>query len=143
MNKTIVIIDGLGGGVGAQLTARLREALGTGVELVALGTNSSATERMLKAGADRGATGENAIRVSVGGGDLIVGPIGIVIPDSMMGEITAAMVAAVLAAGGTRILLPLQQSHLILAGVEDVPLGELIRRAVAQVTAMVHGGRDV
>ncbi len=142
MPKTIVIIDGLGGGVGAQLTARLRETLGSAVELVALGTNASATERMLKAGADRGATGENAIRVSVALGDLIVGPIGIVIPDSMMGEITAGMVSAILAARGARILIPLQQSHFTLTGVEALPLGRLIAQAVADIQDIVSAGPD-
>jgi len=131
MAKRIVVIDGMGGGIGAQLVGRLREALGDGVELVALGTNSSATERMIKAGADRGASGENAIRVSVALGDIIMGPIGVVIPNSMLGEITTSIAQAVLAAPGERILVPVNQEHFALAGLEHKSLGRLLEEAVA------------
>ncbi|MDR3146433.1 MAG: DUF3842 family protein [Treponema sp.] len=130
MMKTVIVIDGMGGGVGAQLVAKLRESLGKTPEIIALGTNATATERMIKAGADRGATGENAIRVSVGRGGLILGPIGIVIPDSLMGEITPAMARAILAAPGERILLPLQQDHFLIVGIETMPLGKIMERAV-------------
>ena len=131
--KKIVIVDGMGGGIGAQLASRLKEALGEGVELIALGTNSSATDRMLKAGAHRGASGENAIKVSVGQGDIIVGPIGIVIPNGMMGEITTAMAEAVLAAPGTRILVPVAQGHFVLAGVESASVGKQVSATVEAV----------
>jgi hypothetical protein len=130
MIKTIIVIDGMGGGVGAQLVAKLRESLGKSPEIIALGTNATATERMIKAGADRGATGENAIRVSVGRGGLILGPIGIVIPDSLMGEITPEMARSILAAPGERILLPLQQDHFLIVGIETMPLGKTMERAI-------------
>lgn len=136
--KKVVIVDGMGGGLGAQLASRLKEALGDGVELIALGTNSSATDRMLKAGATRGASGENAIRVSVGQGDVIVGPIGIVIPNGMMGEITTAMAEAVLAAPGTRILVPVAQGHFILAGVESAAVGKQVAAAVEAVQTCLN-----
>ncbi|MDR2398519.1 MAG: DUF3842 family protein [Spirochaetaceae bacterium] len=129
MKHRIMIIDGMGGGIGVQLIGRLRD-LGDALELVALGTNAIATERMLKAGAHRGATGENAIRVSVAQGDFIVGPIGIVISNSMMGEITPSMAEAILTARAQRILLPLQQDHFALAGLEQAPLAKMIDRAV-------------
>ncbi|MDR2404672.1 MAG: DUF3842 family protein [Spirochaetaceae bacterium] len=130
MIKTIIVIDGMGGGVGSQLVAKLRESFGKSPEIIALGTNATATERMIKAGADRGATGENAIRVSVGRGGLILGPIGIVIPDSLMGEITPEMARAILAAPGERILLPLQQDHFLIVGIETMPLGKIMERAI-------------
>lgn len=131
VKKRIVVVDGMGGGIGAQLVARFKEAWGESVEIIALGTNSGATERMLRAGADRGASGENAIRVSVRLGDLVVGPIGIVIPDGMLGEISVGIAHSVLAAPGARVLIPVQQDHFAIAGLEPKPLGKLIEDAVA------------
>lgn len=126
----IVVIDGLGGGIGAQLCAKMRQKFGQRVEILALGTNSSATEQMLKAGADRGASGENALQVSVGLGQVIVGPIGIALPDSMLGEITPAMAQAVMRATSKKILLPINQPHFILAGIPPVPISKIIDDAL-------------
>jgi len=126
----IVVVDGLGGGIGAQLCSKVRQVLGPRVEIVALGTNAAATEQLLTAGADRGASGENAIRVSIGTGQVILGPLGIVLPDSMMGEITPAMAQAVMAARCKKILLPVNQPHFTLAGMLSVPLSKLIDEAV-------------
>jgi hypothetical protein len=97
---------------------------------VALGANAVAAERMVKAGAHRGAAGENAVRVSVREGDFIMGPIGIVIPNSLMGEITPAMAEAILAAPGERILLPLQNDHFFLAGLENQPLARAVEKSI-------------
>jgi hypothetical protein len=130
MKHTIVIIDGMGGGIGVQLIGKLKDIIDKDTELIALGTNAVAAERMVKAGAHRGAAGENAIRVSAPAGDFILGPIGIVIPNSLMGEITPAMAQAVLAAPGERILLPLQQEHFFIAGLEQLPLARMIDKAV-------------
>jgi hypothetical protein len=134
MKRTIVIVDGMGGGIGVQLIVKIRE-LGEREwpgqwDIIALGTNSAATERMVKAGAHRGATGENAVKVSVGLGDFILGPIGIVLANSLMGEISAAMAEAVLSARGDRILIPIQQDHFTLSGLETLPLGKMVDRAV-------------
>ena len=139
MKKRIVIVDGMGGGVGTKLVERLKTMLGDGIEIFALGTNSGATERMLKAGADRGASGENAIRVSAGTGFLIIGPIGIVVPNGMLGEITPAMAESVLAAPCERILLPVPQNHFTVVGLESKALGRLIDEAVALVKARLDG----
>jgi hypothetical protein len=130
MKKTIAIIDGMGGGIGAQLIGKVKEAIGGEAEIIALGANAVAAERMVKAGAHRGAAGENAVKVSVKTADFILGPIGIVIADSMMGEITRDMALAVLSAPGVRILLPLQQEHFFIAGLESLPLAKTIDRAV-------------
>jgi hypothetical protein len=140
MHTIIVVIDGMGGGIGAQLIARIKETLGEDCEIVALGANSSATERMMKAGAARGATGENAVKVSARTGDFILGPIGIVIPNSMMGEITPAMAEAVLAAPGERILLPLKNEHFILPGLEPMPLAKAIDLSVSVLKERISGG---
>ncbi|MDR2394010.1 MAG: DUF3842 family protein [Treponema sp.] len=129
MKHTVIIIDGMGGGIGVQLIGRLKELMDD-IDIVALGTNAVATERMMKAGAHRGATGENAIRVSAVHGDFILGPIGIVISNSMMGEITPLMAEAILKAPAQRILLPLQQDHFSLAGLEQLPLAKMIDKAV-------------
>lgn len=138
MKRTIVVVDGMGGGIGAQLVSRLRELAGDRVELIALGTNSAATERMLKAGADRGASGENAVRVSVGLGDVVVGPIGIVLPNGMMGEITPAVAEAVFSARGHRVLVPVAQGHFTLAGVESVPVGRLVAAAADEALSRLR-----
>ncbi|MDR2111482.1 MAG: DUF3842 family protein [Spirochaetaceae bacterium] len=129
MKRRIVVIDGMGGGIGAGLIGKLRE-IDPEPEIIALGANAAATERMIKAGAHRGASGENAVKVSVSLGDFILGPIGIVISNSLMGEITASMAEAILAAPGERILIPLLHDHFYLAGVEQPPLGKMIEKAV-------------
>jgi hypothetical protein len=130
MKHRIIVIDGMGGGIGAELVGKLREINDTELEIIALGSNAVATERMIKAGAHRGACGENAVRVSVSLGDFILGPVGIVINNSLMGEITPSMAEAILAAPGKRILIPLIQDHFYLAGVEQLSLGKLIERAI-------------
>jgi hypothetical protein len=133
MKKTVVVIDGMGGGVGAQLIGKIREIIDADkvpVELIALGTNASAAERMLKAGAHRGAAGENAVKVSVSLGDFILGPLGIVLANSLMGEVSPAMAEAVLAAPGERILLPVHQEHVYLVGTGSLSLGRMLDKAV-------------
>ncbi|MFP3089417.1 DUF3842 family protein [Treponema sp. TIM-1] len=130
MKKTVVIIDGMGGGIGAQLISKIREINHEELEIIALGTNAVATERMIKAGAHRGAAGENAIKVSASLGDFILGPIGIVIVNSLMGEISPAMAEAILAAPGEKILLPLQQDHFRLVGMESLPFTKIIDKAI-------------
>jgi uncharacterized membrane protein len=130
MKTTIVIVDGMGGGIGVQLIGKIKDIINKDTEIIALGTNAVAAERMVKAGANRGATGENAIQVSAGSGDFILGPIGIVIGNSMMGEITPKMAAAILAAPGERILLPLQQDHFYIAGLEQLPLAKMVDKAI-------------
>jgi hypothetical protein len=134
MKRTIIIVDGMGGGIGAQLIGKIRDLIDREQpgewDIVALGTNSAATERMVKAGAHRGATGENALKRSVGQGDFILGPIGIVLPNSLRGEISPAMAEATLDAPGVRILVPIQQDHFVLAGFEPLSLGKMVEKAV-------------
>lgn len=136
MKTRIIVLDGMGGGIGAQLVSRARETLkGAGAaegsfEIVALGSNSSAAERMIKAGADRGASGENAVRVTVGTGDYVLGPIGAIIPNGLMGEFSPAMATAVAEARGEKFFVPVGQEHFTLAGVEAKPVPYMAQAAV-------------
>lgn len=126
--KRVVVADGMGGGIGVALIAKLKD-IGADCELLALGTNAVATERMVKAGAARGASGENAICVTVQTADYILGPVGIIIENSMMGEITGKISSAILASSAERILLPLQNEHFTLAGIVPEPLSKMIDKA--------------
>lgn len=116
----VLVIDGQGGGLGRQLTAALAAGC-PDIELTAVGTNSIAASAMLKAGAHRAATGENAVVVNCRRADIIVGPIGIVIADSLLGEITPAMAAAVCQSSAARVLIPINHCDNIVVGVPDQP----------------------
>jgi hypothetical protein len=131
MAKTVVVVDGMGGGIGAQLVARIRKEIKAEHSLLALATNAVAAGRMVDAGASRGASGENAFRVTLPEADVVLGPLGIVLPNAMMGELTPAMAEAVFAARARKILLPLAQSHLSIVGLADRNVGELLDEAIA------------
>ncbi len=122
----ITIIDGQGGGIGKQLVAGIKENCADAV-ITAVGTNGIATSAMLKAGADDGATGENAVIVACRNADFIIGPIGIVIADSLCGEITPAMAVAVGQSPAQRILIPVNHCDNIVVGVPDLSVGKLIQ----------------
>jgi hypothetical protein len=126
----ICVIDGQGGGIGAVVIRRLKEEFSEEVEVLALGTNAIATAQMMKAGANRGATGENAIMVSSRGADVIIGPIGIVLTDAMMGEVTPTMAAAVASSPARKFLLPLTQENVEVVGVKHEPLPHLVEQIV-------------
>ena len=134
---TIAVVDGLGGGIGAQIIERIRKEEFAGVHLLALGANAVATQRMVDAGAERGASGENAFRVSVGIADFVLGPIGIVFANAMMGEITASMAESILTAPGKKLLLPLGQPHVTIVGIEQKNVNELISEAVIALKRML------
>ncbi len=122
----ICIIDGQGGGIGAAIIKRLKEVFEESVEIVALGTNAIATAQMLKAKANRGASGENAIVQTVARMDLIIGPVSIIMANSMMGELTPAMAQAVASSPARKYLLPLFQENAEIVGAKGVPLPHLI-----------------
>ena len=130
--KNIVVIDGQGGGIGRQLVAKLREAL-PDARIAAVGTNSSAANAMLKAGASSGATGENAVLVACRRADVIAGPVGIVIADSLGGEITPAMAVAVAQSPAKRVLLPFNHCDNIVVGVTDYNVARLVQNAVEEI----------
>ena len=118
MAKKVLIIDGQGGNIGRQLVKQVTERFPE-AELLAVGTNSIATENMLKAGARSAATGENAVIVSSKRADVIIGPIGIVIADALMGEVTPKMSEAVGASDAVRILIPMNRCDTLVAGAND------------------------
>ena len=130
---TVAVIDGIGGGIGAQIVERLRREGIAELCIIALGTNAVATQRMVDAGADRGASGENAIRVSIVTADIVIGPVGIVLPNAMMGEITAGIAEAVFGAPGKKLLLPLSQPHVTIVGMTQKNVADLIGEAVELV----------
>ena len=117
----ILVIDGQGGRIGQQLIKAILTRYPQ-VEVTAIGTNSLATSAMLKGGASQGATGENALLVACRRADVILGPLGIVIADALMGEISPAMAVAVGQARARRILIPLNQCDNLVAGVAELPV---------------------
>ena len=128
----ILIIDAQGGGFGKQLVSAIKREL-PDIEITAVGTNTVATGAMLKAGADHGATGENAVIVGARKTDIIAGPIGIVIADSLYGEITPKMALAVAQSEAKRILIPFNHCDNIIAGISDLSVGRLIQSAVEEI----------
>lgn len=125
----IMVIDGQGGRMGKSIVEQMKRNFPED-EVLAIGTNSIATAAMLKAGADAGATGENPAIVGCRTADLIIGPLGIVIADSLLGEITPAMAAAIGQSRAKKILLPVNRCQHYVVGCRDLPLGELVRTAV-------------
>ena len=124
--KKICVIDGQGGGIGATIIKRLKDRFEEKVEVLALGTNAIATAQMLKARANKGASGSNAIVQTSKKADVIIGPVGIIIPHAMMGEVTLDMAEAVCQSDAKKLLLPLSQENVALAGVNGLPLPLLV-----------------
>ena len=124
--KRICVIDGQGGGIGSAIIKRLKELLKETVEIVALGTNAIATAQMLKAKANRGASGENAIVQTVKQVDVIICPVGIIIAHAMMGEVTPRIAEAVASSPAKKMLIPLSQENIEIVGISLVPLPHLI-----------------
>jgi len=129
----------LGGGIGAQIVTQLRQALPLDVEILALGANAVATQKMMQARASRGASGENAIRVSIGAADFILAPIGVVIPNSMMGEITPTIAEAVAGAPARKLFLPINQPHFEIVGIEWRALTKQIDAAIETIQQAIAG----
>ena len=138
MAANVLVIDGQGGGLGRQLVAAIAAACPE-AELTAVGTNSLAANAMLKAGAARAATGENAVVVNCRHADVIVGPIGIVIADALLGEITTAMAAAVCQSGAKRVLVPINHCENYVVGVPEQPVSQLVSAAAQKVKALCEG----
>ncbi len=128
----ICVIDGQGGGIGAAIIKRLKEVYGEDHEVVALGTNAVATAQMMKARANRGASGENAIVRTVATADVILGPLSIVLANSMMGELTPRMAEAIASAAAPKILLPLTQERVEIVGLSPEPLPHLVEKIVSE-----------
>ena len=124
--KRVCVIDGQGGGIGAAIIKKLKERFEERIEIIALGTNAIATAQMLKSKANKGASGTNAIVQTVQKADVIIGPVGIIMPHAMMGEVTPLMAEAICSADAKKILLPLTQENLEIVGVSGLPLPQLV-----------------
>lgn len=133
----ILVIDGQGGMLGKQLVEAIRKTI-PAAEIIAVGTNSTATSNMLKAGADNGATGENSVLVAARRADIIVGPIGIVIADSLLGEITPAMAIAIGGSDAKKVLIPMNKCSNIIVGVGSMSTSQMIAEAVQTIMAIVE-----
>ena len=132
----ILVIDGQGGQMGGQLIKSLKSNF-KNVEIMAVGTNATATATMLKAGAEKAATGENPVIVACRNVDVIIGPIGIVIADSLFGEITPKMAVAVGQADAVRILLPLNKCDNLVAGVSDISTAAILEDVIEKVRGII------
>ena len=128
--KKICVIDGQGGGIGSTIIKKLKELFQETIEIIALGTNAIATAQMLKARANRGASGENAIVQTVKTVDIIIGPVGIIIANAMMGEVTPEVAKAVATSPAKKLLIPLTQENIEIVGISSVPLPHLIEDLV-------------
>jgi hypothetical protein len=125
-----MVVDGQGGGIGAAIIKNLRDFIGHGLEILAFGTNSIATSQMLKAGANKGATGEDAIVCTSSKVDLIIGPLSIIMANSMMGELTPKAAEAISSSKAHKILLPLTQENVRVVGINEEPLPHLVDQVV-------------
>ena len=130
----VVVMDAQGGGMGKMLVEQLKRAMPE-QRIVAVGTNSMATAAMMRAGADQGATGENAVRVTAAHADLILGPIGIVLCDAMLGEVTQTIACAVGSSNAHKILVPVTRCQVTVAGTKKMTMAEAVAAAVQEAVA--------
>ena len=135
--KSIAVIDGQGGGIGSAIIKRLRETLAEEVEIIGLGTNAMATGAMLKGGANKGASGENAIVQTARTVDIIIGTTGIVLANSMMGELTPKMAEAIASSLATKCLLPLKIPELEIIGAPKEPLPHLVDQLIKRIQEII------
>lgn len=139
----IAIIDGQGGGMGKAMVEKLRQEFGENIEILVLGTNALATALMLKAGANEGATGENAIMFNSPKVDVIMGAIGIIAANSMLGELTPLMAKAVAESPARKVLIPLNRCNIQIAGVRSEPFPHYIDDAINIIKGMKKGDANV
>jgi len=135
--KSIAVVDGQGGGIGSAMIKRLRETLAEEVEVIGLGTNAMATGAMLKAGANKGASGENAIVQTVKTVDIITGTMSIVLANSMMGELTPKMAEAITSSPALKFLLPLRIPEVEIVGAPKEPLPHLVDQLIKRIQDII------
>ena len=135
--KKVCVVDGQGGGIGAVIIKKLKDRFGEQIEIIALGTNAIATAQMLKSRANKGASGSNAIIQTVKKADVIIGPVGIIMPHAMMGEVTPKMAGAVSSSRAKKILIPLNQEEVHLVGVAGEPLPHLVEKAIQEIRKLL------
>ncbi|MDL2321845.1 DUF3842 family protein [Desulfosarcina sp. OttesenSCG-928-B08] len=139
----IGIVDGQGGGIGSTIIKKIKENFGESVDIIALGTNAIATAQMLKARANRGASGENAIVRTVEKVDVVIGTLGILMANAMMGEVTPRMAEAVSGCTAIKLLLPISQENVAVVGVSDEPLPHLVDRLITDYLKPIVAERPV
>ena len=132
----VLVIDGQGGQLGGQIIKLLKENFAW-LDITAVGTNATATATMLKAGAKQAATGENSVIVACRKADVVIGPIGIVVADSMLGEVTPKMAVAVGQADAVRILLPVNRCDNIIAGIPELSVSDVLQDMLAKVKNVI------
>jgi len=138
----LAVIDGQGGGIGSLVVKRLRDEFGDNLEILALGTNATATAAMMKSRANKGDTGENAIVLNASRADILIGPLSIALPNAMLGELTPRMAEAIVLSNAKKFLLPLNQEGVNIIGVEKEPLPHLIEKIVDIVRQEVGEGEN-
>ncbi len=129
----IAVVDGQGGGIGSLIVKRLKDEFGDAIEIFALGTNATATSAMMKSRSNKGATGENAIVWNANRTNIIIGPLSIVLPNAMFGELTPKMAEAIASSDAKKILLPLNQEGIDVLGVEKEPLPHMLEKIIETV----------
>jgi len=139
----IAVIDGQGGGIGKAIIEKLKEAFSENIEILALGTNALATALMLKAGANEGATGENAILLNAPKVHIIMGSIGIISANAMLGELTPLMAKAIAESPAKKVLIPLNRCNIMVVGVNNKPLPHYIDDAIEIIKGCIRGETNV
>lgn len=139
----IAVVDGQGGGIGKTIVEKLKDSFGDEIEIIALGTNALATTVMLKAGANEGASGENAIVVNAQKVDVIVGSIGIIAANSMLGELSPLMAKAIAESSAKKVLIPLNRCNIFVVGVISEPLPHYIERSIELIRGFMGGRKNV
>jgi NAD(P)-dependent dehydrogenase (short-subunit alcohol dehydrogenase family) len=129
----VAVVDGQGGGIGKVITEKLRKEFGEQIEIIAFGTNALATAALLKAGANEGATGENAIVQNMAEMDVIAGPLGIIVAHSMLGELTPLMAEAIAKSKARKLLLPINRCNIDVIGAKADPLPHLVNALLVQI----------
>jgi Ni,Fe-hydrogenase maturation factor len=133
----IAVVDGQGGGIGSLIVKRLREEFKDSIEIIAIGTNAVATTYMMKAGADKGASGENAIILNAAKADIITGPVSIMFPNAMLGELTSKMAEAVSSSPARKMLIPLNQEQVDIIGFKKEPLPHLVEELLNRIRDVI------
>lgn len=133
MPVNIAVIDGMGGGIGSEVIALLKKEFGNNVNIIALGINAIATDKMMQAKANRGATGKNAIKCALSNVDFVLGPIGIIFPDGLMGEVTKKIAKIVTKSKAKKILIPVIHPNIKIVGLKNEPLASLIYSVIEEL----------
>ncbi|MBN2547386.1 MAG: DUF3842 family protein [Spirochaetes bacterium] len=138
MKITVAVIDGMGGGIGCEIINLMRKEFGEKINIISLGINAVATEKMIQAKANKGATGENAIKYSINNVDFVTGPIGIIFPNGLMGEVTKEIAEIITSSRAKKILVPVNHPDIKIIGLDSDSLGANIVSAVEELKKLIN-----